>query len=874
MDNKIGKLRCNRAILCAAVAFAVSAGASDTKELSLNIPGQNAGTALMELAKRADVQIMIANDLGMSIQLPPISGTYTLAAALDQMLNGTGLNYEFRSDESVVIKKIVADEADRERARDESKPHVMEEMVVTATKRETSLQDTAMSISVLGSDAIDKRGLTQMGDYLSTLPGVTMHDTNAGQNAIVMRGIASDPQVEREAVGVYFGETPMAGVGSNGAGSADLKMVDINRVEVLRGPQGTLYGAGSMGGTVRIIPNDPDLTQVEGSMAAQYSRTGKLGGGNNVVQAVLNVPIIANTLAVRGVAYRYENSGYIENVAGSIDLDNFAHELLTQQNATYGMVRRSADDIGGDETVGFRLAAKWQPIEPLVVNLTHAWQELEQHGRRDVDTILPGDYQQVRLSAWEERRTTWGYGTRDEDTAATTGLTNLVVDYDLGWAGLHSSSSWLNSESVLGRDFSYLLPFPWYALVDNDDEVFAQEFRFASQFDGPLQVLAGVYYEDKDRKNSVSQGYEGDPANEETAIANYFYPPLPSDAPAGFVWDDMSYDSIWKRREKQKAFFGELSYAFTDQLVATVGVRRYEYEQRYTTHDRGFFSSTISSFSVASDLLNEYKGQNYKANLTWTPNDDTLIYAQWAEGFRLGQPLGRIVGCEEDGYYVLPNGAKIPIRDGTDPDSLDSYELGYKATFADNRVTLNTAVYHIDWQGLPVLIRPACNLGSTYINAGKSTSEGIELESQILLTDNLRLNLSASYNESKLAEDAENLGKKGDRLPGSADVNFTAGVEYGFNVSGYNAFARLDYSYIGEFYSYIDETEEASGGYGQIHLKSGVELGGVDVDLFVRNLTNADGFIWVESFSSGNVPGSRGYRLRPRTIGMNVSYRF
>ena len=164
---------------------------------------------------------------------------------------------------------------------------LLEEVVVTATKRETSLQDTAMSISAIGGETIEKRNLVGMEDYLPFIPGVSMQDRGAGQNDIVVRGISVGSQFERNpATGIYFGETPVTGLSTptdgQGAGSGDIKLVDIERVEVLRGPQGTLYGQGSLGGTVRVIPNKPSLSNFEGKVAARYSQTGEEGGDNFV----------------------------------------------------------------------------------------------------------------------------------------------------------------------------------------------------------------------------------------------------------------------------------------------------------------------------------------------------------------------------------------------------------------------------------------------------------------------------------------------------------------------------------------------------------------------------------------------------------------
>jgi len=348
--------------------------------------------------------------------------------------------------------------------------------------------------------------------------------------------------------------------------------------------------------------------------------------------------------------------------------------------------------------------------------------------------------------------------------------------------------------------------------------------------------------------------------------------------------DEIYGGSYRETYRDQTAFFGELNWAISDRFDATIGMRDYEYEDSLFLSQFGFWFNSTTPITAA-DIKGRNSGQTYKASLSWTPSENSLIYVQWAEGFRPGEPLVRqnpaLFDPEGTGFYEALDGKRIPIRDQTDPDTLDSYEIGFKGSFANNRINLSGAVYHIDWEGLPVFTfikhKVDPNLtGRTIVNAGKSTSQGIELESRILLRDNLLLDLSASYNESKLAEDGA-LGEKGDDLPGSADFNFTAGLEYAFSLLDHSSYVRVDYSYLSEFDTYLPgEAKSAvtpsSGGYGLVNLKGGVEVGDVDLSLYVKNLTDADDFTWLATDFS--LAGPRGFRLRPRTIGVNVSYGF
>jgi len=232
----------------------------------------------------------------------------------------------------------------------------LEEIVVTATKRgDANLQEIAMSISVASEDMIAKQGLVGMDDFLRSTPSTNFLDRGAGRNGIIIRGVTASPQSDAT-VGVYIDETPLTGLGSASPGSGgnpDLKYVDMERIEVLRGPQGTLYGDGSIAGTVRVIPNAPNLSALSGEIAGNFSSTADEGGDNTMLRGVLNIPVVKDTFAIRVVAYDYDNSGYYKSVAGS----NADKQIWAD---AFGGVITDKDDVGSDEYTGGRVSALWQ----------------------------------------------------------------------------------------------------------------------------------------------------------------------------------------------------------------------------------------------------------------------------------------------------------------------------------------------------------------------------------------------------------------------------------------------------------------------------------------------------------------------------------
>ncbi len=848
-----------------------------------NIPAQSLNAALVNFSEQANLQLIVNTKILEGFTTSGVNGELAAQVALVQLLDGTGLGFKSSGAGTVVVSKLSQDELDvsGSKIKNIENNQSIEEIIVTAQKRETRLQDTAIAISTLSADTIEKRGLDSMGDYLSTIPGVTIQDRGAGANSITMRGISAGPQTERTAVGVYFGESSISGM-SNGPNtvSSDPRMVDIERVEVLKGPQGTLYGADSMGGIVRIIPKAPNLEQLEGAVGVQYSTTGELGGNNHQIQGVFNLPLIESQLALRGVAYRFENSGYVENIAGSYTGDATP---IADLIAKYGGVAVDDDEVGSDETTGLRLAALWQPIDTLSIKLSHTWQEITQDGSRDTYLGLPGKFQQIKVQPWPNSTigtTGNGIAPEPEGMNEEVNITSLVLDYDLGWGTLHSTSSWIDRESTQFWDISQQ-DYGLTVMQVRADEAdrFTQELRFTSQFEGPVQLLAGLYYDDYENNYNLSSFWPGDPANAGAVNADT----------GRNLWaghEDEPYYSLghYQNSLEQKAVFAEVSYDIIDRLTATLGARHYEYEQSTWAERAGYWyrSETFGSPGTTTSDKADDSGETYRVNLSWKPSDDTLLYAQWAEGFRLAniqRPLAESKGCDIDGNgrYEVSGGGEVPIVDGLlEPDTTENYELGFKGTFADNLVSLDVALYHIDWEGLPVrVILEKSGCGGYRANAGFSTSEGIEVESRLRLTDALRLDLGASYNEAKLSKDQSGLGEKGDDLPGSADINFSAGLEYGFSLAGYDAFARVDYAYVGEYGTRLDQPDDlpSSGGFSQIHLKTGITLDKLAVDLFVKNLTNADDLTWVEDVST--ILGTTTvFRLRPRTIGLNLHYSF
>ena len=705
---------------------------------------------------------------------------------------------------------------------------VLEEIVVTATKRgDTSTLDIPASISVANEDQISKRGLVGMDDFLRTLPSTNFLDRGAGRNGIIIRGVTASPQ-DDIAVGVYIDETAVTGMGSLAGGNPDLTYVDMQRIEVLRGPQGTLYGDGSIAGTVRAIPNAPDLDGFSAEIAGSTSSTADLGGQNSMVRGVFNLPVVEDKFAIRVVGYDYDNSGYYENIAGdSMDKAAWA-------DAFGGIV--TSGEAGDDQYSGGRITAFWQVSEDFYVTLTHMTQDIDQSGIPESMLALGG----------KSRTPFQRQDGSGESLKIDLDVTNLKMNLDMGSYELFSSTSIVDSKTLQDRDLgAYFGPFlgvddmPIYLADSADAEQFTQELRVNTRLDGPLQFLVGAFYQDYKRKAGQKMTFEGASALD----------------PFGGA---LLFESAFGDNLKQLAFFGEASYDLTEQLTAVVGVRHYDYEKDSPDKNDGVFNGGYSEGFVENDDT----GQTYKLSLNYRPDESTSFYGTFAQGFRLGGPHPEIPSdiCDTTG-----------VPDQIDSDELDSFEVGAKFAFADGRATLNVSAFQVDWTGIPVKRILDCGF-ETIANAGEAQSKGMELEGQLLLADAWRLDYGLSYTQAELTEDSAPLNaQSGDRLPGSPEFSASLGLQADFDMAGRPMFARADIAHVGEYYNNLQESGLAAGDFTTINLSLGAEINdSVSVDVFARNLSNEDGLTWVET----ELGDGRANYIRPRTIGIEVRARF
>lgn len=710
-------------------------------------------------------------------------------------------------------------------------------VVVSAQKRgDENLQGLAMSATVITDEQVERRQLVGMDDYLRTVPGVTHQEYGAGRSTIVIRGISADPQEGFQTTGTYINETPVTGLGDFGASSPELKLIDVERVEILRGPQGTLYGASSVGGTVRIMTRQPQLDAFSGSVAATLSSTSNLGGTNVHGEGIVNVPVVRDVLAIRAVGYSHEDSGYYRNIAAS-------DPTKSASAARTGALVLDRDDVGSSSLRGGRVSARWRPTSRLGVDLMVLGQALELEGNPYEDLSL-GGFQQARYSRFSTGR---GEYTEDE-----LGIWNLVVNYAADRFNFVSSTSWIDYENTQDWDVGQFWTFlynddaPIFIRNDTLSDSFVQEFRVTSEWSHPVNFLAGAYFEDLDQTGKQIVEWDGDPA---------------ADPFAG----ELLFDGTLRSRREQLAFFGELSWDISPALAATIGARRFSYDTERVETGDGLVAG--GAFEVRPQ--SKESGETYKFNLSYTPTVRSLYYAQWSQGFNPGYPLPEApFNCDQDGDGLL-DGIGLPQQDQVLADSLDSYEVGSALSLAGGRVQLRGAAYYNEWQDIPILLVAECAVGFQF-NAGEARTAGLELEGSAQLGAQWRLDFGAGYTKGELTADAPGLGVDGDRLPGTPEFTANLGLQFDTVLSGRAAYARGDLAYIGGYYNNLQEQGEEIGDYTTLNLSAGLQLGHWDLQLFVHNVTDSDGATWIYRFEE--YPSA--FRLRPRTVGVKLRYYF
>jgi iron complex outermembrane recepter protein len=745
------------------------------------------------------------------------------------------------------------------------------EITVTAEKYKSTIQDTPISISALSGDQLAEAGVTRIEDVAHEVPGLSMRYASPGLTEYDARGLASNGGAA-PTVGFYLDEIPLSppALSQSGKVVIDPNLYDIDRVEVLRGPQGTLYGSSSMGGTIKVITNEPKLGVFEGSVQGTLSDTNAAGanyGGN----LMLNLPL-GETLALRIVGSDLQRSGWIDNITVS----PFPVELSSpvQGNVLAAPVTHVYHDANDERLSSGRLSLLFKPSDDLSVLVTAMDQSLHVGGYDlldgSPDSASPSRVYDAHYEAFPIRESI-------RDDIAIFGLT---VNANVNFADLTSATSYFNRLGVQVQDASESIyysnqggtPFAPVAYYERDpSHQFSQEIRLTSHDRWGLHWVAGVFYSEL---HSIWNEISGSPENVTPAVPDGAY-----------------FISFNPYTVKQTALFADGSYKITDQWKLSAGVRWYTYKSQQDEFSWGYDGPNLTPPPAAVVTHASDKGFNPRVNLEYAPTADLTTYATVSKGFRPGGANQILPPPNEPPHCALPG----PLSFG--PDSVWNYELGEKAKLFDNWLTVNGDFYYIQWNDIQQVFTLTCGY-QFYNNAGNGRSFGPELEVNAKLSREWTASLSGAWTDAKITHpNAQYLiylttqvtepngvthpcqTAAGCTAPIMNVVKDTASLSltYATTVMGdYHLSVRADDAFVGPstdvayYFGYLLPS------YNLANARVTLAHGEWSANLFVDNLTNKVALISANNTSfQFNIPQVVRYSTnQPRTIGTQFNYHF
>jgi outer membrane receptor protein involved in Fe transport len=649
-----------------------------------------------------------------------------------------------------------------------------DDIVVTAQRRAQSVQDVPLSITALGAKDIERSGFTELDDYAVRIPNLSFSASGSSSTdaamSVSIRGVFGS-----NTTGFYIDDSPLVA-------ALNPRVVDLERIEVLRGPQGTLYGARSMGGTVRLITVKPSFDEMSarGHVMASVTRG---GGFNHGVDGAINLPLIDDRLAVRLVAYHQENAGFIDRAPRADAPVQFP-------------VRHNIDD----ETVnGAQLAASLSLLDgDLTIEPRIMYEKVERGGRTQADFSAGNRTNLRQFDIAEPSESDWWLGT-------------LTVGYDAGFGRFLSASSWFDRHYNDTEDFSEwttaIFGFQGASVTfsETDQRIFSQELRFVSDWGGPVALTTGLFYQKSDTR--------------------WVFPYTRID---GFSDDAFNLDNPTKVSEQ--AAFAELTWNVTDSLRLILGGRLFKNKVDFNLRQGGAFIGPDEFYSG----VQRENGFTPKIGVQMDLDSERMIYATMSEGFRTGGV---------NFYSGLLCANEIAARNLGDvssygSDSLRSYELGIKSRWFDRRLTINAAAFHVDWSDLQQ--RQGLGCGFTLnLNAGKAKLQGFELEVDLKLGAGTRVTGGVGYVHSEITDNGGlTTVVKGDEIQNVPNLTWSAALDQDFRLGSLPAFAHVDYAYTGSSRSGNNNPTLplVRPSFQLVNLRLGVDVRGARIALFAENL--------------------------------------
>jgi iron complex outermembrane receptor protein len=768
---------------------------------------------------------------------------------------------------ALVFAGMLAGSAAAQQSR--SDPGQLEEIIVTAEKRESTVQTTPISLSAVSGADIQQRGLTDLSALVQSVPGVSLRTSGPGMTEFEMRGIASTGG-NSPTVGFYFDDTPLTAPSATNEGKIVISpaLYDLDRVEVLRGPQGTLYGSGSMGGTIKVVPNAPNPDAFDASAEAIFADTDH-GGFDHGENAMVNLPFGGGIAALRLVGSYSYDAGWIDRVV--IPAADFpaatspcaAAPLFTgcvRGNVLAAPIQTEYHDVNDVERTTVRASMLIKPIEGLSITPSIFYEKLRSGGLPYIDSNpgtdahyqpydVPENYQdEFKMAAINVK-----YRTDLFELSSTTSYWNrhepLMQDTTESWDTGLGLPGFAPSKGGIGAS---------YALEYNPSSQTTEELRIASVGDSSLKWLAGYFYSDfHSAWNIYFPATDAVPVFGSNNLFSYFTP-MP----------------IY-----QQSVFGEVTYNITEPFAITAGLRRYHYDAPV---DLDQYGALVGPTALVASTTEKDQGVTPKVSLSYDATKNLLLYATAAKGFRPGGGTGPVptsgeISCEPQLQQEYGTKSFVPGPISFNSDSVWSYELGEKFRTEDRRLTVNGSIYFEDWVGVQQ-VNSLSTCGYVYTaNAGDAHVRGAELEIQAIVVADVTVSLNGSYAHAALV--SSNLIDAGFN-PGTAiqDVphwTSSASIAYRHSLTDQLALtARADNTYVG---SRTDETFSVNTlpSYDMTNVRAGVEGDRWSAILFVNNISDKRALLSDITQDAINLPTFNRIAVsQPRTAGIDLNYRF
>ncbi len=732
--------------------------------------------------------------------------------------------------------------------KEDDKYKGLEEITVTASKRQQTVQETGMSLTAMNSDQLERMSVSTFADFAVRVPNLGFGNESDGRfnsNSPAIRGVFGD-----NTTGFYIDDMPVPM-------SMQPRVVDVERIEVLRGPQGTLYGARSMGGTIRMISKQPEFNETFGHAHAIIS-TVKEGDLNWSLDAAINLPVIEDKMAVRLMAYYGANSGVFDREYQSSWVN--AQTGATVKTTAPAFERQ--ENVDDERYGGFQILAKIALSDNFTFSPRFMYQKVKADGLPFADKD-PANFTEKRFfNIQESGSDRWlaASGTFEWDLESAT-ITSTTSYFDRFLNEREEESSFIHSlfNKVIG-----LVIDPLEGPIDENESFksFVHETRYVSAYDGPAQITAGVFYQKS--KNHLKYP-AARVAGLDAAVAAVGGPPAITGG------GDLIYTTDNKFDVEEIAAFAEVSYDITEELTVTAGARVYKTTTKSNITSDGFANGGKTTLKGTQSE----SGVNPKLLLQYSASDNVDFYTSASKGFRVGGVNGNLpVGlCGDELKENNIDPSKVKTYNS---DSLWSYEAGIKTRFADNRVSINASVYMIKWDDMIQQNRLAC--GFQYkANAGAAEIRGMEAEVNVAPTEGLTFSVSGGFAHTKITDTGGiSTLSIGHELQGVPEFTMAASAEYIWDLNAdLEGMLRVDYSNYGESFSTNNKEKRIRPEWRTVNVRASIMANDWEVSLFVKNLTNTHANLADSRAIAAETLGRPRFATnRPRTMGIDFRKRF